>query len=157
MKTSLKGLFVAVIVMMFCLPVTAFAKPHSNHSNHSSVVYHQRNHNVKKHVKHRHHSPPPPRQCGMTNSDFSTFLSYANKKVFYSDKKEMILEVAASNSFTVDQVIRTLELTPFTIDKIDIAAALYNSVCDYNNWYKVYSVFTFNSDVKKLKAKIGQA
>ena len=152
MKASLKCLFVAVIVLMFCLPATAFAKPHSHHSDgaHPRQIHHD------KKDKHKHHSPPHARQCGMTDRQFSSFVSLVKNSTFRSQKKNLIEGAAASNSFTVDQVIQIMNLMTFSSDKVDVAAAMYHSVCDRNNWYKVYSVFEFPMHVRELKEKIGQ-
>ena len=143
MKTHLKCLFVAVIVIMFCLPVTAFAKPH-----HPNGGRHHSNHN--------NHASHYVQQCGMSNSQFSTFVSLVNNTTFRSQKLEVIKAAAASNTFTVSQVIQTMNLMSFSSDKIDVAAAMYNNVCDRNNWYMVYSVFDFSTQVKALKRKIGE-
>ena len=154
MKTSLKSLLVAVIFIMFCLPVTAYAKPHSDHSR---GTHHQQSQHHNKQHKPKHHSSPPVQQCGMTNSQFSNFVSLVNNANFRSQKKELIESAAASNSFTVEQVIRIMNMMDFSSDKVDVAAAMYNHVCDYNNWYMVYSVFDFNMHVRELKERIGQS
>lgn len=153
MKNSLKCLFVAVIVLMFCLPATAFAKPQSHHSEgaHPQLIHHD-----KKEHKPKHHSPPHAKQCGMSNSQFSSFVSLVKNARFRSQKIDMIEAAAASNSFTVDQVIQIMNLMTFSSDKVDVAASMYHSVCDRNNWYKVYGVFDFQMHVRELKEKIGQ-
>ena len=154
MKSGLKNLFAAVAVMMFCLPATAFAKPHSNHSNGG---YHQQYNNGRHHNKPQHHASPPARQCGMTSNEFSTFVSLVNKTTFRSQKMELIKAAAASNSFTVSQILQTMDLMTFSSDKVDIAEAMYDHVCDYNNWYMVYSAFDFDMYVRDLKKRIGQS
>ena len=153
MRTSLKSLIVAVIVMMFCLPATAFAKPHRNHSEGGN--HHQEQHNPNRH-KHRQHGSPNVQQCGMTNDQFATFVSLVNNTTFRSQKKDIIEIAASSNTFTVAQVIQTMSLMTFSGDKVDVAAAMYHSVCDYNNWYMVYSVFDFEMYARDLRKKIGQ-
>lgn len=153
MKTSLKNLFVAVIIMMFCLPATAFAKPHSNHSGGS---HHQQMRNDKSHHKTKHHSPPPVQQCGMSDSQFSSFISLVKNTSFRSNKLEVVKAAAASNSFTVAQVIQVMDAVNFSSDKVEVAAALYDSLCDYDNWYQVYGQFIGSWHIEDLKAKIGQ-
>ena len=105
--------------------------------------------------KPRHHAPPA-RQCGMTDSQFSSFKSVIKNITFTSDKLEVIKAAAKSNSFTVNQVMQILNMLTFTSDKQDIAVALYDSVCDYNNWYMVYSLFTFSSDIREIRERVGQ-
>ncbi len=151
MKTGLKSLFVAALVMMFCLPATAFAKPHFNHSRGG----HHQQEQVKPKHKHRHHSHSA-RQCGMSDSQFSNLKSMIYNTTFTSDKLELIKAAAEYNTFTVDQVMQILKMLTFTSDKKDIAVALYDSVCDYNNWYMVYSLFTFSSDIREIKERIGK-
>ena len=157
MKNCLRSLFVAVIIMMFCLPATAFAKPRPDHSNrgHNAQVQHD-----KRNQKPSHRSPPHVQphvqQCGMTNSQFSTFLSMVKKTRFTRDQKELIESAAGSNSFTVDQVMQTMNLMTFSRDRMEVAASMYDSVCDYNNWYMVYSLLDFTSHIQELKSKVGQ-
>ena len=136
MKTTLKSFILVLVVMMFCLPATAFAKPH--------------------HKNKRHHAPPHAvQQCGMSSSQFSTFVALVKNTTFRSQKMELIKAAAATNSFTVAQIIQTMNLMTFNSDKVEIAAAMYNNVCDYSNWYMVYSVFDFNMYVTDLKRRIG--
>ena len=151
MKNTLKSLFVAAIVMMFCVPATAFAEPHHNHLNGG---HHQQYHHGGDHHKRSHHSPPA-RQCGMSDSQFSNFLYLVSNTTFRSQKMEIIKAAAASNSFTVAQIMSTMRLMTFESDKVDVAVAMYANVCDYNNWYKVYSVFDFDMYARDLKKKLG--
>ncbi len=157
MKNCLRSLFVAVIIMMFCLPATAFAKPRPGHSNGGHNAQIQRD---KRNHKPSHRAPPHVRprvqQCGMTNSQFSTFLSMVKKTRFIRDQKELIESAAGSNSFTVDQVMQTMNLMTFSRDRMEVAASMYDSVCDYNNWYMVYSLLDFTSHIQELKSKVGQ-
>lgn len=153
MRTYLRSLFVAVMLMIFCLPATAFAKPRPNHSNggrHHQVQNDRRNHSPSR------HSPPRVQQCGMTDYQFSTFVSMVQNTTFSRDQLELIKSAASSNSFTVAQVMQTMNLMTFSREKMDVAASMYNSVCDYNNWYMVYSLLDFNSHIKELKARVGQ-
>ena len=154
MKTWLRSLFVAVILMMFCLPATAFAKPRPDHArgSHNAQAQHD-----KRNVRPSHRSPPQHvYQCGMTNSQFSTFLSMVQNTTFTRDQKELIESAAGSNSFTVDQVMQTMKLMTFSRDRMEVAASMYNSVCDYNNWYMVYSLLDFTSHIQELKSLVGQ-
>ncbi len=92
----------------------------------------------------------------MTDYQFSTFVSMVQNTTFSRDQLELIKSAANSNSFTVAQVMQTMNLMTFSREKMDVAASMYNSVCDYNNWYMVYSLLDFNSHIKELKARVGQ-
>ena len=142
MKTNLKCLLVAVIVMMFCLPVTAFAKPHHSHGG-------------RHHSDHNNHGSYYVQQCGMTDSQFAYFEQSVKDAFFESARMELVQSAAASNSFTVSQVVRIMNIMDFERYKIEAAAIMYNSVCDYNNWYMVYSALTYSSSTEELNAKIG--
>ena len=142
MKTSLRCLFVAVIVMMFCLPVTAFAKPH--HSN-----------GGRHHFNHNNHASHYVQQCGMSDSQFAYFEQSVKDAFFESERIELVKSAAATNSFTVSQVIRIMNIMDFESYKIDTAVIMYHSVCDYNNWYMVYSALTYSSSTEELNERLG--
>ena len=136
MKTTLKSLLLALIVMMVCLPATAFARPHHSHGRH---------HNNNGYVQ----------QCGMSDSDFANFEQAVIDAFMESARMELVRAAVASNSFTVSQVIRIMNIMDFERYKIEAAAVMYNSVCDYNNWYMVYSALTYSSSTTELNNMIG--
>ncbi len=162
MKTTLKRFILALVVMMLCLPATALAKPSSKDKRPHSPpsVIHQPSHHVvhqssRRVTQHHHSYRHVARQCGMTDSEFTTFISLVKKATFRRNQLELIKSAAASNSFTVSQIMQTMELMAFDSDKVEVAEAMYKNVCDSNNWYMVYSVFTFDSYSRDLKKRLG--
>ena len=148
MKTYFKSLFAAVIVLVLCIPVTAFANPHHsggrNHGNH-----HGHGHG------HGHYSAQYVQQCEMTDSQFSYFVQAVEDAFFESDRMDLVRSAAASNSFTVYQVVQIMNIMDFERYKIEAAAAMYHSVCDYSNWYLVYNALTYASSSAELNEMIG--
>ena len=168
MKTTLKSFILALVVMMLCLPATGLAEPSSKdkrpHSPPSAVhqpshqVIHQSSHQAIHQSSHRvtHHSNRRvARQCGMSDSEFTTFMSLVEKATFRRNQLELIKSAAASNSFTVSQIMQTMGQMAFDSDKVEVAEAMYKNVCDYNNWYMVYSVFNFDRYSRDLKNRLG--
>ena len=154
MKTSLKYLFLAVFAMMFMLPTTAFAKPHSSHSQ---GAHHERDHHAKDHAKKppRHHSPPAQqRQCGLSDEQFANVLDLVKQQVFRDDKKMYIGVTAGMYKLTVDQLIQFMNLFAMFDDRIEVAGDLYDYVCDQNNYYKVYDQFILSTHKQELTRRI---
>ena len=148
MKTSLKCLFLAVFAMMFILPATAFAKPHSSHSHGAN---HEQGHHSKKPPKDQ---SPPVQQCGLSDAQFANVFELVNSQVFKEDKKIYIGVTAGMYNLTVDQLIQFMNLFVFSSDRIEVAGDLYNYVCDLENYYKVYNEFTLSSQREELNARI---
>ena len=129
-------------------------KTEASGMNHQPAYNHQQSYNNQSH--HPGMMPPPPRQCGMTSSQFSNFKQSVNSASFSDDKKQVIRSAASSNSFLVSQVIEIMKIMTFDDDKVDAAATLYPSVCDKNNWYLVYNELSFSSSKDTLRNKVGQ-
>ena len=149
MKTGIKCLFAAVMVLIYCLPIKASAEPHhrgQGHGGHHGHVDHHHGH-VGYHSDYGY-------QCGMSDSAFNYFESMVKDAFFESKRMELVREAAASNSFTVAQVIRIMNIMDFESYKIEAAAIMYHSVCDMGNWYMVYGALTYSSSSDELRAKI---
>jgi hypothetical protein len=145
MKTGINALFVAVIMLMLCLPLTAFANPHHSHGG--------RNHG--NHHGHGNHGYQYVQQCGLTDSQFAYFAESVREAFFESDRMDLVRTAAASNSFTASQVIQIMNIMDFESYKIEAAAAMYHSLCDYSEWYLVYSALTYSSSSEELNRMIG--
>jgi len=90
----------------------------------------------------------------METEPFSDLLTRLRSTSFESDKIALIRTAARSNLFTCDQVIALVSLLDFDNDRIDAAAALYPRTSNKKNWFKVYSVFAFDSSKEDLRRQI---
>jgi hypothetical protein len=74
-----------------------------------------------------------------------------NNRNFEATNSTVLKSAAEKNYFSSDQVRELLGFFTFEDSKLDIAKALYPRVCDKNNFFKVYSAFSFDSSVEELK------
>ena len=91
----------------------------------------------------------------MSDSQFAYFAEAVKDAFFESARMDLVRAAAASNSFTVSQVIQIMNIMDFESYKIEAAAAMYHSICDYNNWYLVYNALTYSSSSDDLNEMIG--
>ena len=108
---------------------------------------------------HQGHMPPPHHghfgPQPMDDSQFNGVLNSYMNEHFTSDQLKVLDRVIDSgNLFTVDQTMTLMRKQTFDSDKIKVAVKMYPAVYDKQNWYKVYDLFDFNSDKKKLEEQI---
>ena len=126
-------------------------KTEASGMNHQQVYRQQPSYN-----QYHHPGMVPGYQCGMTDSQFTSFKQAVSSASFSDDKKQIIQSAAYNNSFLVSQVVEIMRIMSFDDDKVDAASTLYPSVCDKNNWYMVYNELSFSSSKDTLRNKVGQ-
>jgi hypothetical protein len=101
--------------------------------------------------------PTPPAQRGppATPARMDELLYAIDQRGFPSAKQEVIRAAARTTWFNTAQVILVLQSFAFGSDQVEAAVTLYPRVTDPQRWEQVYSVFTFDSDRKALRAKVG--
>lgn len=101
--------------------------------------------------------PTPPAQRGppATPARMDELLYSIDQRGFPSAKQEVIRAAARTTWFDTAQVILVLQSFAFGSDQVEAAVTLYPRVTDPQRWEQVYSVFTFDSDRKALRAKVG--
>jgi len=87
----------------------------------------------------------------MSSSSFRELINNLKNESFSSGKLNILKDAVRGNYFTSEQVVDILSVFDFEKDKLESAKMLYPKVVDKNNFFKVYSVFKFNSDKEELR------
>ncbi len=95
-----------------------------------------------------------PRACEA--GDFNRLFAAVDGESFSSEQLQVLGQAAADRWFSVDQVISLMGIFSFGKDQVEAAALLFPRVVDQQDWYRVYGVFTFDSDKDKLRARVGR-
>ena len=92
-------------------------------------------------------------QCGgsMNKDDFSSLKRDIGNRAFESGNISILKEALDKNTVSSDQVRELMDFFTFETNKLEIAKYAYKSTCDKNNYFKVFSAFSFDSSVDELK------
>ena len=71
-------------------------------------------------------------------------------QTFGDDKVRVTKQIVRSNCITLDQLIILLNEFDWDDGKLEIAKFAYDHVYDFENYYKVYNLFTFSSSGEEL-------
>ena len=108
-----------------------------------------------------HHGEPPPviiieeGPMACSGSDFDSVVAAVDSESFSSGKLTVLRDASRARWFSVNQVQRLMGLFTFGKDMVDAGAILHPRTVDLENWYLVYSAFTFDSDKDKLRQRVG--
>ena len=97
--------------------------------------------------------PPAPVPAGPVAMDDRSFKGAVDAIMgasFDESKLSTAKTIAASNYFTTDQVMEICRLFAFDDTKVAFAQYAYKRTVDNNVYYKVNSVFSFDSDKQKM-------
>ena len=94
--------------------------------------------------------PPPPAPVGMDPQTFSDAKQSISNASFEDTKLSTAKTILASNYISTDQVMEICGLFAFENTKLTFAKFAYSKTVDRNNYYKVGSVFDFDSDKEAL-------
>lgn len=92
----------------------------------------------------------------MNQNTFADFLQTLEKEPFTTDKKTFVTSQIKNTLFTAEQIRLILRQFSFDSDRLEVAKTLYHVCYDKNNFFKVYDVFSFSSDRKKLMEYVAQ-
>ena len=107
-----------------------------------------------------HHDPAPvvivdPGPMACEDGDFRSVVRAVESESFDSGKLTVLRDASRARWFHVGQVKQLIQLFTFGKDQVEAGAMLHSRTVDLENWYQVYSVFTFDSDKDKLRARVG--
>lgn len=89
--------------------------------------------------------------CTVSNTDYNQIKSSIEKERFASTKLTLAKQaLQAKKCFTVEQIIRILQLFTFEDNKLELAKFAYEYCIDRENYYRVNDVFTFSSSKDEL-------
>ncbi len=96
---------------------------------------------------------PPPAPVGpqpMDARSFSDAKNTVNNASFESTKYSTAKTILANNYFTTEQVMQLCNLFSFENTKLAFAKDAYTRVLDQNNYYKLATIFSFDSNKQAL-------
>ncbi len=90
-------------------------------------------------------------QNGIMNPrDFADFKKLIQDRTFETTKFDMTKSVIENNLFSVDQVRDILSWFVFESNKLELAKIAFRNTVDRNNYFKLYDIFIFESNVTEL-------
>jgi len=92
----------------------------------------------------------------MTESQFNRLLQNVKNEGFADDQTSVVRVAAQSQFFTVNQLIRLLNVFTFASDKIEIVRIVYPRIVDKENAHNLLGAFTYSSDKKAVEQIIGR-
>ena len=94
--------------------------------------------------------PPPPAPMPMNSVAFSDAVKAIKSSSFDDTRLSTAKTIANNNYFTVDQVITICKCFSFSDTKLDFAKYAFRRTVDNNSYYRVNSVFSFDSEKTAL-------
>lgn len=92
----------------------------------------------------------------MSESEFKQLLSNVENESFADDQTSVVRIAANSKYFTINQLVRLLDLFSFSDDKINIVRIVYPAVVDKDNAHNLLRAFTYSDDKKKVEQIINK-
>lgn len=86
--------------------------------------------------------------------DFSELKKTLQNESFEGTRLEILKSASEKNYFLSNQVYELLQIFNFDENKLEAAKTLYPRTVDKENFYKVYSAFTFSGSKEELKGWI---
>ncbi|MBL7149208.1 MAG: DUF4476 domain-containing protein [Candidatus Cloacimonetes bacterium] len=92
----------------------------------------------------------------MSESEFKQLLSNVENESFADDQTSVVRIAANSKYFTINQLVRLLELFSFSDDKINIVRLVYQKIVDKDNSHNLLGAFTYSDDKKEVEQIINK-
>ena len=89
----------------------------------------------------------PEPYCGLTEDEFMSLKSAL-------DNGEDVSRFRPLNGLSAEQATALLALIPDESQRVEVAAAMYNAVCDKENWYLIYNAIQSEDNQKALEERI---
>lgn len=107
-------------------------------------------------VRDRRTQPGPQIQVmEMDARAFAALTTEMGRAHFADDKLALVKTAAATNYFTVAQVVQLMKLASFDDTRVEIAVALSPRVLDGDKWFEVYGALSFSSSRDALRQRLG--
>lgn len=87
----------------------------------------------------------------MSDSEFSALENAVKNESFESDMLSIVQISAKYNYYTVNQVIRLIDLFSFSGGKMEVIKLTYPNVIDRYNSHHLINAFTYSSDKEKVR------
>lgn len=89
---------------------------------------------------------PQPARTPMSNADFDRLLNSVREESFSDDQLRIIRLSARNSYFSVDQIIRMINVLTFSDDQLESLRIMYDRVTDPENGHSIINAFTYSSD-----------
>lgn len=86
----------------------------------------------------------------LSKKRFNSMLNVIAEQDFASTKKRIAKQIIGNNCFLTSQIMQILSLFDFENNKVSIAKFAYDHTYDLENYYKVNTVFDFDSSKRSL-------
>jgi len=103
-------------------------------------------------------TPPPPVFVGpmaCSGHELEAIARAVEAESFSAGKLDVLRGAARERWFDVDQVLRLMQLMTFGKDMVEAGVILHPRTVNTADWYRVYSAFTFDSDKRALRERVG--
>lgn len=106
--------------------------------------------------------PPPPGSVveeglyPMSDEEFTQLIENIKNESFEDDQLSIIQISSEYNFFTVNQVVRVIDLMTYSSGKLKTLEYLYPNVIDKNNSHQIINAFTYSSDKEKAQEIINE-
>lgn len=95
--------------------------------------------------------PSPPRGAVIGDADFKELLLAIDSTRIYKDKVELVRAAAKAHRFEASQAARLVDLTPLSMDKLEMLRALQGRIVDPENYFKIYAHLKLDGDKRKAR------
>jgi hypothetical protein len=89
-------------------------------------------------------------QNNFNYQNFEEFYKVVKSQTFEDTKIEIITSQSRNTRWRTDDIKRLLLLLNFENNKLEVAKACYQNCIDKQNYFNIYSVFTFDTSVTEL-------
>jgi Domain of unknown function (DUF4476) len=89
-------------------------------------------------------------QNNFNYQNFEEFYKAVKSQTFNDTKIEIITSQSRNTRWRTEEIKRLLQLLSFEDDKLEVAKACYQNCLDKQNYFNLYSLFTFDSSVTEL-------
>lgn len=96
----------------------------------------------------------PVEPAAMNDIDFLQLYASVKNESYESDQLSIIEISARYNYFSINQLVRLVELFSFSNGKIEMVRTLYPNVVDKYNAHQLINAFTYSSDKETVKGII---
>lgn len=87
---------------------------------------------------------------GFPKNSFQSFLNSLKNTTYDDTRVKVALSGIQDNTITATQLREVLQLFMYENNKLEVAKKSYDYVCDKNNFYIIYDVFSYDASKKEL-------
>ncbi|MBW6515956.1 MAG: DUF4476 domain-containing protein [Candidatus Cloacimonetes bacterium] len=89
---------------------------------------------------------PQETKTPMSESDFERLINNVREESFSDDQLRVIRLSARNSFFSVNQIVRMINVLTFSDDQLEALRIMYDKVTDPENGHSIINAFTYSSD-----------